>query len=285
MRFKNRNCIVTGGTGFIGTHLSKKLIDEGAKVLVVSTHLTDDNGNIKNVDYHECDIRDIEALKFLFRGIDTVFHMAALPRIQWCIKDPIECHDINATGTLNVLEAARSCGVNRLVNSSSYSLYAPGTPYYVAKLCAEEYATLYSKLYGLSTISLRYATVYGSGQSKKGPNPNVIASLSKSKEETGRLWITGDGTQSRDFTHVSDIVEANILSALSDWCGVLDICTGVNTPLIEVAKYFDCPIDFIDEARGDEKHVEACPKEAKQVLGWEAKVPLEEGIKDVIGTV
>jgi nucleoside-diphosphate-sugar epimerase len=110
----------------------------------------------------------------------------------------------------------------------------------------------------------------------------VFAALRKSKKDTGRLELTGDGEQTRSYTHVSDIVEGNWLAMQSDWCGNLDLTTGLSTTLNDVAKYFDCPIDYIAERHGDIKHISQSPIEAKQVLGWEAKVKLDDGIKDVL---
>lgn len=285
MRFKGIKCVVTGGSGFIGTHLVNQLVKEGAIVRVVSTHLTDNNEPCSRVDFQECDITDFDKTKRALYGFDIVFNMAALPRIPWTVKDPLLSHDVNATGALNVFEASRQNGIKRVVHSSSCILYCPNTPYYVSKLCAEEYANIYNNLYEQSIVSLRYSTVYGVGQSTVGPHPNVLASFRHSKETNGKIWITGDGTQSRDFVHVSDVVEANLRAALSDYKGYLDICTGVNTPLIEVAKHFDCPIEHIPDVKGDQKHVYSDPEDAYKVLGWKAQVTFEKGIKDVIGAM
>ena len=129
---------------------------------------------------------------------------------------------------------------------------------------------------------LRYSNVYGKRQSELGPSPNVFAALRKSKKELGKLIITGDGTQTRNYTHVSDIVNGNLLAMFNDYRGTIDLCTGISIPLNNAAKYFDCPIEYIDERPGDVKHIIQNPDEAYRILGWKALVGLEEGIKETV---
>lgn len=281
--FKDKLCVVTGGTGFIGHNLVERLVKEGARVKVLDNMLTGRRENINlSAEYWDLDIREKESVIRGLRDADYVFHTAALARIQWTMHDPVLCHEINATGTLNVLEACLENEVPRLIYSSTCSVRVPGTPYYVSKLCAEEYVTTYTKLYHLSAISLRYFTVYGEDQSMEGKHPNVIASLRKSYKDTGRLWITGDGTQSRDYVHVSDVVEANILAAKSDYCGALDICSGKETSLNQLADMFDCPIDYVDGRPCDVKKVPSNPGMAKDILGWEPKISIEDKLPEII---
>jgi UDP-glucose 4-epimerase len=137
-------------------------------------------------------------------------------------------------------------------------------------------------MYNMSVIALRYSNVYGKRQSETGPSPNVFAALRKSKKESGKLVITGDGTQTRNYTHVSDIVCGNLLSMFNDYCGVIDLCTGKSIPLNYAAKFFDCPIEYIDERPGDVKHIIQSPDEAYNILGWKALTELEDGIIDVL---
>lgn len=283
MLFKDQTCVVTGGAGFIGHHIVNRLLKEGAKVIIIDNLLTGRHGNV-NVDatFYNADVTDRQRMRTLLIGADYVFHTAALARTPWTVDDPIFSHELNASGTLNVLEAARENKVKRLVHSSSCILYVPNTPYYVSKLCAEEYVKIYPSLYNFSCIALRYSNVYGAGQNEDGPYPNVFASLRKSYNDTGRIWITGDGEQTRDYVHVSDVVEANVKAALSDYCGVLDVCTGINTSLNEVAKYFKCPVDYVDERKGDQKHIRSDPKTAQDILGFTAKIKLSEGIQDAL---
>ena len=185
-------------------------------------------------------------------------------------------------GTLNILEAARKNNIKRVVLSSSNVVYAFYTPYRTSKEALEQLATTYNKMYNMSVMSLRYSNVYGKRQSETGPSPNVFAALRKSKKEQGKLILTGDGTQTRNYTHVSDIVMGNLLAMYNNYCGVVDLCTGVSIELNYAAKYFNCPIEYIDERPGDVKHIIQSPEEAYNILGWKALTTLEEGIVDVL---
>lgn len=275
--------LVTGGAGFLGSHLTDKLVELGHEVIIIDNLLTGDEANINpNAKFVKADIRSYSDILPYFEGVDWVFHTAAIARTPWTVEDPRLCTEINVTGTVNVLEAARAHKVKRVVHSSSCILYVPNTPYYASKLAAEEYLKIYMKLYDVSCIGLRYSNLYGKRQSEKGPSPNVFASFRKSKKETGRVWVTGDGEQSRDYLHSSDVVAANILAAQSDYRGIMDICTGQNTSLNEVIKYFDCPVDYIGERLGDIKHIYTDAKTAKDILGFEAKTKLVDGISDVL---
>lgn len=137
-------------------------------------------------------------------------------------------------------------------------------------------------MYNMSVIALRYSNVYGKRQRETGPSPNVFAALRKSKKELGKLVITGDGTQTRNYTHVSDIVNVNLLSMFNEYCGIIDLCTGKSIPLNYAAKFFECPIEYIDERPGDVKHIIQSPENAYNILGWKALKELEEGIYDVL---
>lgn len=274
------NCIVTGGAGFIGSHLVDRLVSLGHSVMVYDNLLCGSIANINNdADFCYC---DLSAETFGFHNTDVVFHCAALARTPWCIDDPVKCYKNNVMATINVLQEARRCKVKRVVLSSSNVVYAFDTPYRTSKEAVERLGDVYSKMYGQSVIALRYSNVYGPRQSEDGPAPNVFAALRKSKKENGYLTITGDGEQTRDYTHVYDIVEGNIKAVSSEFCGTVDLCTGVNTSLNEVAKYFECPIKYVPERPGDVKHIIQDPGPAKSILGWVAKVKLEEGIKDVL---
>ena len=185
-------------------------------------------------------------------------------------------------GTLNVLEVARIKQVKRVVLSSSNVVYAFMTPYRASKEALEGLATTYNKMYNMSVVALRYSNVYGKRQSETGPSPNVFAALRKSKKELGKLILTGDGTQTRNYTHVSDIVAGNLLAMFNDYCGTIDLCTGISVPLNEAAKYFNCPIEYVDERPGDIKHIIQSPDDAFRILEWRAFTSLENGIQDVL---
>lgn len=275
-----KKVLVTGGQGFIGSHLVDKLV-ENFEVFVIDNGLSGSNINPK-ATYYDVDIRSLKDISDYFKSIDFVFHMAAIPRTVWCIDDPILCYETNVLGSLNVLEAALKNNVKRVVLTSSNIVYAADTPYKASKLAMEEIAKVYASLYNLSTVCLRNSNVYGSRQREDGIGPNCFASIKKSIKENGYIEITGDGEQTRDFTHVSDIVQANILAMDSDVTGNIDLCTGRNVSLNYVASLFKAPIKYVPDRRGDIKHIIQNNAESENRLNWKAKVSLEEGIKDVM---
>jgi len=273
--------LVTGGAGFIGSHLVDELIKNNHEVIVLDNLLS---GSIKNINskakFINCDIRKLENIIQYFKDIDGVFHLAAIARTPWCIDDPILAYETNVMGTLNILEASRLNNIKRIVITSSNVVYAFHTPYRSSKEALEGIARVYTDMYNLSVICLRNSNVYGSRQSELGPSPNVFSALRKCKKEKNILEITGDGMQSRDFTHVSDIVSGHICAMNSTEIGVIDLCTGINHTLNEVAKFFKTEIVYIAERPGDIKHIYQDPKPAFEKLGWKAKVSLNEGMID-----
>ncbi len=272
--------LVTGGKGFIGSHLVDRLV-ENHDVIVIDNELSGHNVNPK-ATYHKVDIRKKEDISKFFNGIDYVFHMAAIPRTVWCIDDPILCYETNIMGSLNVLESARQHKIKRVVLTSSNIVYAADTPYKTSKIGMEQIAQVYSSLYNLSTVCLRNSNVYGARQREDGIGPNCFASIKKSIRENGYIQITGDGEQTRDFTHVSDIVEAHILAMNHTIQGNIDLCTGRNVTLNYVASLFNAPIKYIPERTGDIKHIVQNSTITENILNWKAKVKLEDGIKDVL---
>ena len=272
--------LVTGGKGFIGSHLVDRLV-ENFEVIVIDNELSGSNVNPK-ATYHNADIRLLKDISGYFKGIDYVFHLAAIPRTVWCIDDPVLCYETNVLGSLNVLEASLKNGVKRVILTSSNIVYAADTPYKASKLAMEEIANVYNKLYKLSTICLRNSNVYGPRQREDGIGPNCFASIKKSIKDNGYIQITGDGEQTRDFTHVYDIVEANILAMNSDLTGSIDLCTGRNVSLNYVASLFKAPIKYIPDRKGDVKHIVQDNTKSKNQLNWKAKVELENGIKDIL---
>ncbi len=273
--------LVTGGAGFIGSHLTDKLIEQGHEVIVIDNLLSGSERYINSrAVFHKCDIRNFDDILPYFDGVDGVFHLAAIARTPWCIDDPILAYQTNVMGSLNVLEAARRNGIKRVVMTSSNVVYAFFTPYRSSKEALEGLGKVYTDMYGMSVICLRNSNVYGSRQSELGPSPNVFSALRKSKTANGYIEITGDGTQSRDFTHVSDIVAGHMVAMNCDKTGVVDLCTGVNHTLNEVAAFFECPIRYVPDRPGDVKHIIQDPVPAFNTLGWKAHVSLADGMKD-----
>jgi nucleoside-diphosphate-sugar epimerase len=271
--------VVVGCAGFIGSHLTDYLIAQGHKVRGIDALLPGRGhyGHVnRKAEFRQADIRDRDIGGWL-TGADVVFHTAAVSTTPWAVSDPVTCNDINVNGTLNLLEAARKAGtVARFVFSSSNVVYAPNTAYWASKQAAEAYCHVYASLYGLSTISLRYSNVFGS--LRQNPE-NVIMSMRESCLASGYIWLTGDGEQSRDFTNVTDICRANLLAAGGIVTGALDICTGINHTMNEVAAFFGCPVEYRPERDGDIKHIRQDPGPARDKLGFEAQVPFEDGMK------
>lgn len=295
--------VVTGGAGFIGSHLTDALVERGFEVHSCDVHVVDNlsGGKRENVNqkatFHEVDIRDFEKLVPIFNGAHYVFHTAALPRVMPSISDPRTTHDVNVTGTLNVLVAARDAGVKRVVYSASSSAYgeqpelplketmpaSPLHPYGLQKWIGELNSALFSKLYNLETISLRYFNVYGPGAPVDGAYASVIARFLSQRKNNLPLTIVPDGTMTRDFTHVSDVVRANILAAESPKVGrgeVVNIGGGKNWKILEVAGLIGGPTVFI-EPRVEAKHSLADISRAKELIGWEPKISFEEGIAEL----
>ena len=220
-------CIVTGGAGFIGSNLVDRLIDDGHEVMVIDDLSTGKKENInKLAKFYHKDLTEMrrESDFSIFEGVDIVFHMACLARVQPSIENPHLYHDKNVNGIVNVLEGCRKYGISRLVFSSSSSVYGdaeevptsencklnPMSPYALHKLIGEQYCKLYSELYGIDTVSLRYFNVYGDRQPTEGAYCLVMGIFAGQRLNNQPMTIRGDGEQRRDFTHVDDVVDANV---------------------------------------------------------------------------
>lgn len=234
----------------------------------------------ENAKFINCDIRKLENIIEYFKDIDGVFHLEAIARTPWCIDDPILAYETNVMGTLNILEASRLNNIKKVVMTSSNVVYAFYTPYRSSKESLETLGKVYTDMYNLSVVCLRNSNVYGSRQSELGPSPNVFSALRKCKKDKNILEITGDGTQSRDFTHVSDIVLGHICAMNSTETGVFDLCTGVNHTLNDIAKFFESEIIYKPERPGDVKHIFQDPLPELEKLEWKAKISLKEGMID-----
>ena len=290
-------CLVTGGAGFIGSNLVDELIKRGDEVVIIDNLLTGKKENINpKADFHEVDMRDLEKIKPLFNGVDYVFHLAAFARVQPSIEDPITANDINLNGTLNVLVSARDAGVKKVVYSASSSAYGnqekmplregmsahPLSPYGLQKYVGELYCRLFSEIYKLPTVSLRYFNIYGKRQLLEGAYCLVMGIFVRQRLAGEPMTITNDGEQRRDFTSVIDAVRANILAAESDKTGkgeVINIGAGKNYSVNELAKMIGGPTKFIGD-RIEPKETLADNSLAKELLGWEPTVELPEWLEE-----
>ncbi len=290
--------IVVGGAGFIGSNLVDALIAEGWEVEVVDNFSGGKKESVnKKAKLHIVDIKDVGVLTSLFKGAKYVFHLAALPRVQYSIEHPSETHEVNVTGTQNVFIAAHEGGVKRVVYSASSSAYGdqtrmplvegmlahPKSPYGLHKYIGELYAKLWSEVYGLETVSLRYFNVYGPRMNPDGAYPLAIGKFLKLRQSGKPLTIWGDGTQTRDFTHVRDVVRANLLAMESKKVGkgeVINIGAGKNFSINDLAKLMGGPV--VHEASRVEPHDTLADNSlAKKFLGWEPQVTFKDGIAEL----
>jgi len=287
------NCLVTGGAGFIGSNLVDKLIELGHKVICIDNESAECHEQFywnPKANNYKYDICDYDKIAHLFNGIDCVFHVASDARIQPAILNPKKSIESNAVGTANVIELARINKVKRFIYSSTSSAYGkkailpnietqpsdPLTPYSAAKVFGENLARVYYNLYGLETISLRYFNVYGDRQPLKGQYAPVIGLFLKQYNEGKPLTVVGDGSQRRDFTHISDIVEANIIaSEVSSGFGeVYNIGYGNNYSILEIANMISNDVKFIPSRIGEVQETLASNSKFKDLTGWIPKVSL-----------
>ncbi|MDO8594884.1 MAG: NAD-dependent epimerase/dehydratase family protein [bacterium] len=295
---KSQKVLVIGGAGFIGSHVTDALVKRGFDV-----HVIDNLSGGKKEDvnpkaiFHNADIRALESIKPIIKGAQYVFHLAALPRVQYSIKHPAETHEVNVTGTLNVLIAAKEGGVKRVIYSASGSAYGdqqvlplvetmtptPKSPYGLQKYIGELHAKVWSDVYGLETVSLRYFNVYGPRINPDGAYALAIGRFLKLRSEGKPLTVTGDGTQTRDFTNVRDVVRANLLAAESKKVGkgeVINIGAGRNFSVNQLVKLIGGKIEYV-AARLEPHDSLADNSLAKKLLGWKPEVTLEEGIAEL----
>ncbi len=285
--YKDVPVLVTGGAGFIGSHLVDALVSHGAYVTILDDLSTGSRDNIKHVDRHltfiEGSITDVETCIKAAENKKIIFHLAAFISVPGSINDPYKCHINNDVGTLNVLEAARRNNVERVIFSSSCAVYGapkqvicaendtcePESPYGYSKYIAEQYMKEYAKCYGINTVILRYFNVYGNRQNPHGAYAAVIAKFTELMKKNQPVVIFGDGTQTRDFVTVSDIIQANLLfgsyAEISKVRGeIFNIATGESITLLGIfdalkkqfPHYQHVPV-FVKERKGDVKHIAA----------------------------
>jgi UDP-glucose 4-epimerase len=284
--------LVTGGAGFIGSHIVDALVNRGDEVICVDDQSAPQNSTFYWNDSATNISTDIRKLhENVYRGVDVVFHLAARSRIQPTVNNPSECFSVNVLGTQQVLEMSRRVGVKRVVYSASSSYYghaskppfiesAPkgcATPYSLSKWQGEEVCDLYTKLYGLSTISLRYFNVYGPREPLKGEYAPVMGLFKRQREAGDPLTIVGNGKQRRDFTHISDVVEANLIAAERfDVTGPVNIGTGRNYSINDLAVMIGGDRLYVAERVGETRETLANNTRAREELGWSPKIALED---------
>jgi UDP-glucose 4-epimerase len=299
--------LVTGGAGFIGSNLVRSLLGLG-EVSVVDNLSTGKFENISElvsgnrVTFLRHSVTNLEELKIAFSGIDCVFHQAALPRMIGSIREPLSCHKVNATGTLNVLLAARDSGVEKVVYASSSSVYGddvvlpikedfrpePRSPYAISKLMGEYYCKVFSDLYGLKTVSLRYFNVYGPNQDPSSQYSAVIPIFIIKLLNGERPVIFGNGEQTRDFVYVGDVVKANIQAMKKEVSGVYNVGRGKETSINELYQKIsnslgsDIPPLYSQAREGD--ILDSCGdiSKAREFLEYEPVFDLETGIKETV---
>jgi nucleoside-diphosphate-sugar epimerase len=298
---EGRLVLVTGGAGFIGSHLVDALVGAGLRVRVIDNFATGRREYVNRAaELVEGDIRDASSIADAFEGVDTVFHVAALPRIPLSIAKPVETHMTNVVGTLNVLIAARDRKVRRVVFSGSSSVYGeqskmplvetmtpnPLNPYALQKYVGEQYARMFHRLFAMQTITLRYFGVYGPRMPSEGSYVLAVAAFLKARREGRPLEIFGDGEQTRDFTHVSDVVSANMLAmdckvAVADGRAI-NIGRGENVSVNRIAAMIGGETVHREGRAGDMRDTLADRREAERVLGWRPRVSIEEGIAELL---
>ena len=297
--------LVTGGAGFIGSNLVDALVDRGDQVTVLDNLSTGRRQNLdtaigNGAELVELDVRDAEAVADAVGRAqpEVIFHLAAQIDVRKSVADPANDSRVNVEGTINVLSAAQAHGVRRVVNTSTGgAIYgegqiipapeehpvAPESPYGLSKFCAENYCALFTRLHGLSTISLRYGNVYGPRQDPLG-EAGVIAIFCGKLLEGGRPKIFGDGKQTRDYVFVGDVVDANLRGAGSDVTGAFNVGRGVQTSVLDIVDVLAGQSDNGFEAdhaparTGEVQHIALDPSRTKAELGWEAQVDLEQGL-------
>ena len=304
----NKRILVTGGAGFIGSHIARKLVKDGHKVIIIdnlSEGKLENIADIKNkVSFYKKDILDLKSLKTLFKNVDYVFHQAALRSVERSVKNPIETNKVNIEGTLNVLIASRDNKVKRVIFAGSSSSYGeqkqkkfteslcpkPLSPYALSKLTGEFYLKQFTRLYGLETITLRYFNVYGPYQDPKNEYANVIPIFITKMLKNQAPVIHWDGQQSRDFNFIDDVVEANILAMkLKKTKGqVLNICNGKTYSINQLHQFINKILNKNIKAKkgpkraGDMRCTLGDPTLAKKILNFKAKYNFEKGLEKTI---
>lgn len=305
---KGKKVVVTGGAGFIGSNIVEELLDKGANVIVVDNLSTGRIENIKpfldKIIFVEKSVTDLNMLMDVFNGVDYVLHQAAIPSIPRSIEDPIGTNDANINGTLNVFYAAHKTGVKRVIYACSSSSYGnvekmpvnedtplnPISPYAVQKTVKEMYGKLFYRIHGLDTIGLKYFNVFGPKQDPHSKYSAVIPIFVKSILKNEKPIVNGDGSTTRDFTYVKNVVNANLLACLAPEVGghVFNISSGKRISINELVQKIneilqkDIKPEYVDFRKGDILHSYADISKAQKMLNYNVEIDFDEGLKRAI---
>jgi len=301
------SCLVTGGAGFIGSHVAERLVRDGHRVRVVDNLSTGSEANLahlrSDLEFVVGDLRDPETCRRATAGTELVFHLAAMPSVPRSMEDPLGCHDHNVNATVHLLLAARHSGARRIVFSGSSSVYGdtptlpkvesveplPKSPYASAKLAAEQYVLGFARAGMVEGVALRYFNVFGPRQSPESAYAAVIPVFMAAAQAGTPAPLNGDGGQTRDFTYVDNVVAANLLAAtgpadqVSGW--TCNVGAGGRTTLLELVRLIEAvsgrplPAEHLPPRAGDVRDSQASLARAEQVLGYRPTVGLEEGLR------
>ncbi len=297
--------LITGGAGFIGSSLAEEILRQGGRVRILDNFSSGFRENVEalgeGVELHEGDLRNFDQVRAAMEGVSYVSHQGALRSVERSVDDPMSSNDVNVGGTMHILAAAREAGVRRVVYASSSSVYgdsvelpkhekltpSPVSPYAVSKLAAEHYCRVFSKLYGLETVSLRYFNVFGPRQSPKSQYAAVVPLFINAALKGEPLEIHGDGKQSRDFTYIDNVVQANWRGFHSEGVAgeAFNVACGERHDLLEIAGLIgkfagrELELNHVGSRRGDVKHTEASIDKIQSMMGYKPTVGFEEGMK------
>ena len=301
------NYLVTGGAGFIGSHLTEELVRRGHRVRVADSLITGKRSNldhISGVEFLEGDMADLAFARTAADGCDYVLHQAAIPSVPRSVKDPITSNRANVDGTLNALVAARDAGVKRLVFAGSSSAYGdtptlpkredmpsnPLSPYALQKVVGEQYLQMFTRLYGLETVAIRYFNVFGPRQDPGSPYSGVISVFATALLENRPPTIYGDGEQTRDFTYVANVIDGVLRACEAPAASgeVINVATGgrisLNTLFAEMRKLIgsDVEPEYAETRAGDVRDSQADISKARRILGYQPTVSFEDGLEKTV---
>lgn len=299
--------LVTGGAGFIGSHLAEELVCRGEQVRVVDSLVTGTRRNLAHlsrIDFIDGDLADLDVARRAVDGVDVVLHQAAIPSVPRSVQDPITSHRANVAASLNVLVAARDAGVKRLVYAGSSSVYgdaptlpkleamptAPLSPYALQKLVAEQYCQMFTRLYGLETVTTRYFNVFGPRQDPSSPYSGVISLFISALCEGRQPTIYGDGEQTRDFTYVANVVDGVLRACHAPGAAgeVINVATGgrisLNQLFRAVRDLVGAQVEpmYAAARQGDVRDSQADIQKAGRLLGYEPTVSFDEGVRKTL---